>query len=521
MFYDRMYPPVLRPVLPRALILACVALAVGVAAQAVILPDGFVVQPVVLEPFGGPPAGFSFLPDGRVVLVEKSGGVRLATSGSTTSSLLTTIPGVTSEGERGLLGVAVDPQWPARPYVYFYGTFTDSTAHVTMYTAGGDLTDPASTNLTLASPYLVLNTIRDQYSHHNGGTLRFGPDGCLYASCGDDGSDCYAQVLDQQLGQILRLDVSLLPGSGTGPPPLADITPADNPFSGTPRSRLVFAYGLRNPFRFTIDPETGNLYIGDVGLLSWEEIHELVYTGFVGANCGWPIYEGNMATGYPCPEFPPFTPPIHVYPNPPDPATAAVVGGPIYHRVPNTAASFPFEYEGNLFLADFYAGWIRRLVRTQSGWEVALPVPGQPDADSWARDFYYFSDMQMGPDGGLYLLKLNTFQGMARGLYRIVDTRATDVPSGITHVAVLAVPNPAPRDWGTSIRLDLPHAEAVELRIYDVAGRHVRRFSSPSGASLHWDGRRRDGSPVPPGLYLYKVKTRSGWQAEGKISIVR
>src|SRR5262249_3992598 len=158
-----------------------------------------------------------------------------------------------------------------------------------------------STSLALGSPYLIFKDILDHQENHNGGTLRFGPDRYLYVSAGDDGSGCNAQDLNLPNGKILRLDVSRIPGAGSGPPPVADITPPDNPIPGpSADARLVYAWGLRNPFRFTIDPQTGNLYIGDVGLLSWEELDEIVH-GDAGRNYGWPVYEGPEATNC-CPQ---------------------------------------------------------------------------------------------------------------------------------------------------------------------------------------------------------------------------
>src|SRR2546426_328002 len=110
--------------------------------------------------------------------------------------------------EQGLLGVAVDPEWPTRPYVYFEATQATSIARVTMYTASGDLTDPSSANLQLGNPFVLLGDIPDLQGFHQGGTLRFGVDRRLYVSLGDDGSPCEAQDLTVLTGKILRLDVS-------------------------------------------------------------------------------------------------------------------------------------------------------------------------------------------------------------------------------------------------------------------------------------------------------------------------
>src|SRR5262249_17330069 len=161
-----------------------------------------------------------------------------------------------------------------------------------------------------------------------------------------------------------------MPGMGTGPPPKSDLAPAGNPFPGPdPYARLVFAYGFRNPFRFTIDPETNDLFIGDVGLSTWEEMNELTYAGYTGNNYGGPECGGRRRAPEPqnsnCSQGP-FVGPIYVSPNAAGPAPSAVVGGPLYRRVLGSPVSFGSDYDGNIFLCEFYAKWIRRLVRSGS-----------------------------------------------------------------------------------------------------------------------------------------------------------
>ena len=502
-------------------VLAILTVAAGLL-PAQTVPTNFAIQSVVLEPFVSSPAGFAFLPDGRILIVEKdSGNVRLAAVGANTSALIATVAGVQGGGERGLLGVAVDPDWPARPYVYFHSSHVDSTIHVTMYTASGQLSNPASTNLTLGSPYVLLKNIRDLFEHHNGGTLRFGPDHCLYVSAGDDGSGCDSQDVNLANGKILRLDVSRMPGTGSGPPPLAEITPPDNPIPGpSATARLVYAWGLRNPFRFTIDLQTGKLYIGDVGFLSWEELDEIV-PGDAGRNYGWPVYEGFEPTLC-CPQCtnPPFTDPIYVYPNPKNPDTSvAVTAGPLYRRVAGSPSSFPFEYEGSLFFADFYEGWIRRLVHTGLGWSVPAPVPGQPSAENWADGIIFISDLQIGPDGGLYFMRFIS-GSVPRGVHRIVDIGTTDAAPAAVSAITRSVPNPARSLAGVTIAYAPAAREAVRLRIYDATGRLVRVLRPSTPGTLKWDGRDDRGVPVGSGTYVYRLEWESLERAQGKITLV-
>ncbi len=508
--------------IPLALIIAAATTGPsGLQAQS--LPTGFALQDVVLEPFVTFPVGFAFLPDGRILLLEKdSGNVRLAAAGANTSAMIATIPGIAGSGERGLLGVAVDPDWPVRPYLYFHGTYTDSTIHITMYTASGALSDPGSTSLTLGSPYVLLRDIRDLYNHHNGGTLRFGPDRMLYLSIGDEGASCEATDRNFLGGKILRLDVSAMPGSGSGPPPKSAITPPDNPFSGpTDNARLVYAYGLRNPFRFCIDPWSQDVAIGDVGELDWEEIDVAVQAGYSGDNYGWPAYEGLVAR--PCCGaclVEPAVAPVHVYPNPPDPASASVIGGPIYRRVHGSPSSFPFEYDGNLFYADHYGGWIRRLAGSGPSWSPAAPAPGQPNSLDWANGIRFISDLQVGPDGGLYFINMFSVS-IPRGLHRIVDTGTTDAASSRPASWVFVYPNPARPGSKITLVHRLPPGGSNWLRIFDASGRLVRSLHSLPEESVPWDGLDEAGAPVASGVYVYRLGTGAEELGRGKLTLVR
>ncbi len=506
-----------------------VLIACFVAGRAIAQPDvpnGFAVEAVVLDPFDSPPIGCAWLPDGRVLVIEKdTGHVRLAVPGNTTSRVILTVPDVTSQGERGLLGVAVDPDWPQRPFVYVHATRTGSVIQITMYTASGDLGDPASFNLVLGDPYVLLNDIPDIANTHNGGTLRFGPDGCLYASLGEDVRACEAQNLSLPHGKILRLDVSAMPGPGSGPPPKADLAPEGNPFTGEGWQGLIYAYGLRNPFRFTVDVESGSLYIGDVGHLTWEEVNELAPAS-AGSNFGWPEYEGPLqdplAGATEC-STPPFSSPAFLYPNPPA-GVAAIVCGPRYRTQPRAPFAFPRAYDGDLFVADFYGGWIRRLAHDGVAWSVADSVDGQPSTLQWASNLGQIVDLQQGPDGALYFMSFIN-GGVARGLHRIVNTLPSDADAFTRRntMRVQLIPHPTTSAKGAQIDFELGRSSAVRLRIYDPGGRLVRileREATTTG-SIHWDGCDQAGVPVGAGVYLFDLRARSGEWARGRVILVR
>jgi Glucose / Sorbosone dehydrogenase/FlgD Ig-like domain len=517
-----------RPGIPVLATLAVLAGAPAARAQYTV-PTGFTIEQVLYPPYGGSTIGFAFLPDTRILVIEKqSGGVRVKLPADSTSSLIATVPDVVGNGfENGTLGIAVDPDWPARPYVYVYYNHTGGTVWLTMYTITGDLTDPGSANLSFTSPYHLITDVPDNNPVHQAGTLRFGPDGMLYLSQGDDSDPCAAQDLSVLGGQILRLDVSAMPGAGTGPPPKADLTPSDNPFVGSGDNEgLVWAWGFRNPFRFTIDAPTGDLFVGDVGADAFEELDRVQAALGGGENFGWPQLEA-LTPWDQCPACSTcglgntFTDPIHYYPHTGD--IHSIVAGPRYRAVPGGSANFPPEYEGSVFFLRIFDGVLRRLVDTGSGWEFAAPVPGQPSAEDWATVPDQISDCQLGPDGALYLMRIYG-TGTARGLWRIAPSEGTGAPvvaAAAGGGSIDASPNPALATTGTTIRWN--GASVRTVRIVDAAGRLVRRLQAggtPDG-SVRWDGRSDAGIPVPGGIYFLRALAVDGRELSGKVSILR
>jgi hypothetical protein len=236
------------------------------------------------------------------------------------------------------------------------------------------------------------------------------------------------------------------------------------------------------------------------------------------------VYEGRVQTGCcgQCVVHPPFTEPIDVYPNPPDQMSAAVIGGPLYRRVVGSQHTFPFQYDGNLFYADFYAGWMRRLVRTGNDWEIAPPVAGQSDPQNWASNLRYISDLQLGPDGAIYFLLWFGTGGLVTGLHRIVNTLPIDAPDA-DMMAIRSAPNPLRSGGSVTLRYAGAWPERARIRIYDATGRLVRTLRPTNGSrsSAIWDGRDDTGQPARSGLYIYDLQTGASLRARGKISVVR
>ena len=386
--------------------LFAIALSVDTTAQNV--PAGFVVDTLVNTGLSTP-NDCCFLPDGRCLIANTGGEVSVYAGGPVVT--IGIVPNVESLGERGLLSIAADPGFATNGQIYvYYSSTLDAFMHLDRFTCTGALAISTSTNLTFtaASRHVLLGELVDNVSHHNGGSVRFGPDGMLYLTAGDDGNDCDAQSLVSQVGCLLRLDVSTRPPGGSLVlPPFSALDPGNNPLSTSSDFRqLVLAHGLRNPFRMEIDQQTGNLYIGDVGEDTIEEYSEYVYPAgpLPLANFGWPWREGNIVGGVCTGTQPPgLTDPIATVPHTAN--WAAIMGGARY-RNQGGPSDFGSAYEGSAFFLDYFTGDMRRLVNTGT-WVPAPVVPGQPDATNWGTGFDSVTSLRQGPDGGLWLTRRN------------------------------------------------------------------------------------------------------------------
>jgi glucose/arabinose dehydrogenase len=472
------------------------------AAAQVTVPEGFSDRLVL----GGlsAPVGMAWLPDGRMLIIEqKTARVRLLVNG-----VLAAVDPVgsidqvrTTHGEQGLLGIAVDPGWPARPYIYVH--CDDSSApviRVSRYTLTGDLafTGDGSLTLNAGSRRDLINDIPDAAGNHNGGTLRFGPDGMLYGSFGDDAVDCAAQTPGLR-GVILRMDVSRVPAGAGGPPPRAILVPPGNPFPAAPDSNalLVWAFGLRNPFRFSVDKADGALWIGDVGQDRREEINHQTAGGL---NFGWPHYEGSLVFDAGCPASSPVFP-VAEYGR--TDGRSVIAAGIFRSPASPGVGAFPASYDGDGFFSDYYTGILRRMVRDGATWRLADPVPGQPTLQNWGSGFGFVSDWLFGPDGDLWYCRQGSGQ-IRRVSYDIApDTTAAGVTS-------FARPFPIPAEGEVNLRYTLGRAARVSLRIYDARGALVRTLVADrdQGAATHdvlWRGVDEDEAPVPPGVYFARL----------------
>jgi len=488
-----------RLVVAAALIVSLSPATAATSVAAAQLPTGFNDQLIAGTLFS--PTSFAFLPDGRVLVTEQNTGrIRLVVGTTAVVTPVTTVTSLTTGPERGLLSIAVDPGWPARPYVYVHHTQTGDVIRVLRFTATGDLSDGSSTNLVLGSPYTVIANLQDTAFNHNGGTLRFGNDGMLYLSLGDDATGCPAQDSTRLVGCILRMNVSSLPAGAGGPPLRSLLEPADNPFINSPNSdaHLVWAYGLRNPFRIQIDRGSNGILVADVGEGTWEEL-DLLHAG---DNGGWPFLEGPGTLGWPgctIPNGALYATPIDAYGH--DEGLAIMAAG--IFRAAFESPNWPAAWDGNAFYADFYGGFIRMLHQGANGW-VRATAPGQPDPSYWATGLVQPVDFQWGPDGQLWWLSMN---GELRRI--AADSPIGVPPSGAPQrLALIAAPNPASE--ALVLRYDLPRAGHVRVAVFDLTGRRVASLLDamrPSGSDqVHWSGAGDDGRMLPAGVYHARLE---------------
>jgi len=272
----------------------------------------------------------------RVFIVGKTGDIRVYDSSFNFIGTFLTITGIRTEGEEGLLSMAFHPGYETNGLFFVYYTNAAGNLEIARYSVSSNpnVADSATRVTVITIPHPT-------NSNHNGGEMHFGSDGFLYLSTGDGGGGGdvpnNAQTNTVLLGKIIRIN----PTTGAAPPFYT--VPADNPYGNE-----VFASGLRNPFRWSFDRLTGDMWIGDVGQGNWEEVSYRAAGVTNGANFGWRCYEGNAPYNTAgCAAQSSYVSPVYVYPNP-GAGAAAVTGGVVYR-----GSSYPALY-GYYVAVDFY-----------------------------------------------------------------------------------------------------------------------------------------------------------------------
>ena len=390
------------------------------------------------------PTAIAVADDGRVFADEQSGALRVIKNG-----VLLTAPfiklNVKGQGgaanEEGLVGLTLDPSFATNHFVYVYYTVPSSgnvQAHnrLSRFTANGDVAEPGSEKVLLDVP-------GPSSGAHNSGALHFGLDGKLYVSVGDHSVGGNAQLMTTIKGKILRLNPD-----GT--------IPGDNPFFNTAsgQNRAIWALGLRNPYRFGVQPGTGKILINDVGNGSWEEIN----LGVAGANYGWNLTEGPTTD-------PRFRSPLFAYPHqapPPTVTGCAIVGGAFYNP---TIVKFPSSFVGKYFFADYCGGWMRVL------------DPATGTASNFATGVVQPVDIQVGNDGALYYL--DRFAGSVR---RITYASSNTPPSITGQPSNLTVAVGQPASFTVSAEGTQPLTFQWQRDNVDISGETAATYTLPAAA---------------------------------------
>ena len=339
------------------------------------LPAGFTKNESHVTGLVGATA-FVQTPDGRWLVAERGGAVRVVKNGALLLAPFVQLT-VDARGERGLIGIALDPNFAVNGHVYLHYTTPVAAPvggihnRIVRVTANGDVASTGSEVPLLELP--ALSTAQN----HNGGALHFGADGKLYVGVGDNANGARAQDLGDPFGKLLRLNAD---GS----------IPVDNPFVGRAGAHpAVWASGLRNPFTFAVQPGTGRLHINDVGQDTWEEVN----LGAASANYGWPASEGpdNAGAGVTAPLFaykhsaavPPGSGPGGFF------TGFSIAGGAFYPA----GGAYPAPYRGSYYFADFVSRFVARMDLANGNAVYAFAqVADMP------------VDLRAGADGALYVL---------------------------------------------------------------------------------------------------------------------
>lgn len=349
------------------------------------------------------PTDFAWTPDGRMLILEQAGRVRvLAGAVLLPSPALDITANVDSAFEKGLLGICLHPAFASNGLLFLYYTNRVPKNRISRFTMTGNTIDPAS-------EAVILDGIDATNGNHNGGTITIGPDGKLWSAPGDSGTGG-AKSQDLAVGsfsgKVLRMELDGSPAAG-------------NPFLGDPsKEPRIWAYGFRNPFRFTFRPSNGSLYVADVGEVTREELDVVT----AGGNYGWPMAEGSIIWTPPCTGC---IPPVFDYDRT---VGQAIIGGAFV-----TGSAYPGFLQGKYVFGDYVSSWIRYLDFNSSD---ALVGSLQNLATSAEGPVAF----HVGPDGALYYAAILTgriyrINAPSMSFFtltpcRIADTRGAGGPYG-------------------------------------------------------------------------------------------
>ncbi|MDZ7292551.1 MAG: PQQ-dependent sugar dehydrogenase [candidate division KSB1 bacterium] len=431
----------------------------------------------------------------RLFVVEQPGMIRTFENSSTASSATTFLDirdRVEYGGEKGLLGLAFHPDYKNNGY--FYVNYTARRQNQLRTTIARFRVSANDANLADKNSELILLEFNQPYDNHNGGQIAFGPDGFLYIATGDGGSggdpQGNGQNLKVLLGKILRLDVNN-PATGKN-----YSIPQDNPFAGnTAGSREeIYAYGLRNPWRFSFDPVTGWLWAADVGQNRIEEI-DIIEKG---GNYGWNIVEGNLC-------YQPSSgcntagliKPVWEYNHS---VGASITGGHVYRGRRNP------ELVGAYLYGDFVSGRIWAL-----SYDGVNPATNTELIDSNLNIASFGIDKNnelyiCAFDGKIYRFKSTASSVFDSNTMPTSNKLAQNYPNPFVKKAASSAASIST----TTIEYFLSRNAHVEVNIYNLQGqliRQLQRLNQIAGKHVVvWDGRDEQGKLLPSGIYLYQLR---------------
>jgi len=428
----------------------------------------------------------------RLFVVEQKGRVHVfpSTVPVLPPKLFINLADIVSQGggETGLLGLAFHPSYASNGsfYVCFTSTREGSLkSYVSRFSVSATNPDSA-----VKASELILLTVDQPFSNHNGGKVAFGPDGYLYIALGDGGSgndpQNYGQTRSSLLGKIHRIDVD------TQTPPLAYGIPSGNPFAGNAQGfrQEIYAYGLRNPWKFSFDSETGTLWAGDVGQGAREEIDTIV----LGGNYGWRLMEGTLCTpdvNPSCQDTAGLLRPVWDYGH--GDGDVSVTGGYVYR-----GGSIP-GLRGKYVYGDFVSGRIWTL--TTDG---VNPATNALLLDSQHQISSFGVDRQ----NELYVV------GYSNGkIYRLTGPSTWVDPGQLPVAFGLEQNYPNPFNPSTEIRYRLAEAGRVRLSVHDILGREVALLVDevrPAGShAVTFYANRGSAAGLPSGVYVCRLTSGS------------
>ncbi len=431
---------------------ACILLMLltGLESSAQNFPNGFsrvqvakgIIKPTVM----------AFAPDGRIFVAEQAGNLRVIKNGNLLSKPFISL-NVNATGERGLIGIALDPDFTTNQHIYLYYTLPDGSRNrISRFTANGDVVVPGSEVVVLNLDPL------SSANNHNGGAMHFGPDGKLYVAIGENASPNKSQDLNTYHGKLLRINAN---GS----------IPAGNPFtSGSKQKRSVWAYGLRNPYTFDIQPGTGKIFVNDVGQSTWEEINNATRGG---RNFGWPSAEGNSSNSS-------FVNPVYAYAHGSEDGTGCAITGGVFFN-PSTT-SYPAAFRGRYFFVDYCNDWINML-------DLSGGISKLPFATNIGGRVV---SLEVGSDGNLYYLSRSN-----QALYKIIYT-SVEAPMITNQPASLTVAEGQPASFSVSASGASPLSYQWQKNNANIAGATTATFTINSA------------TPANAGAYRVIVSNSAG-----------